>query len=292
MSETNSNEEETMKSESGVDIQEPRGEVLGSFGTTEDDLRTLFKESTLDGYPRHDDLYLEIRPEDNGEVRILQSAPGEVVLSYCSFYPPYLDSIEVANDESLSIVFNIKAIQMGLEAINSDNDQYVRFEIRREKTNPDFHWIRLSGEQEPSVVPTYPYKQLEYIPQWLPGRFTARNVYTNKQREEAPTIIDTEVKEVEKIARGVRNHRTKEFYPIVVENGEFQFPGDGERVFPLAATVEGPDVENYYYDGFKEVLEVLDGRVKLQTAPMNNPMAVVQEEIGKVNRHVIGSIRP
>lgn len=290
MSESTSNEEESMKSESGVDIQEPRGEVLGSFGTTEANLRTLFKESTLDGYPRHDDLYLEIRPEDNGEVRILQSAPGEVVLSYCSVYPPYLNSIEVANDDSLSVVFNIKAIQMGLEEINSDNDQYVRFEIRREKTNPDFHWIRLSGEQEPSVLPTYPYKPLVDIPLWLPGRFTARNIYRNKQREEAPTIIDTEVEEVEKISRGVRDHRTKEFYPIVVENGEFQFSGDGERVFPLAATVRGPDVENYYYDGFEEIFEVLDGRVKLQTAPGSNPMAVVQEEIGKVNRHVIGTV--
>ena len=81
-----------------------------------------------------------------------------------------------------------------------------------------------------------------------------------------------------------------------MEDGEFRIDvGDDQRSGVRgslgAKSIEGPDVENYYFDGFEEIFEVLSGPVDLQTAPGNNPLAVVQEGgNGRVIRHVNGSV--
>lgn len=273
------------------DDREPEGDLLASFLTSTSRLKKLLRQCALDGNESHDDLYLEVRGEGNGEVRVLQSTSGESLLTYCSFYAPYLEDITLDQEGSVAVIANVDEIRKRLDSIGGD---VVRVELRGEEGEPIALGVRLVSELVTWISTPTSGIALEGVPEWMPQRFTHDNVYANKQGDKAPTQIDTEVSQVEKIIWALENTSNPEskFYPIVVEDGEFRLRVDGEETYLhglLAATVDGPDVENYYNLGFTEMFSVLSGPVELQTAPGNSPIAVVQEEHGRVIRHVLGS---
>lgn len=270
---------------------EPEGELMASFSTSVSRLDKLLRQTALKGETSHHNLYLEVLADRNGEVRFLQSAPGEVILSYCSYYVPYLDQIELEQEGPVAAIIDVGDARKRLESVGSDA---VRVELRGvEKDEPIASGIRLASDYETWVPTPTSEEALEGVPEWLPSRFNDQNVFTNTEGDTAPTIIDTEVSEVEKIIWAVKNTEDQNVYPLVVEDEEFRLQVDGDESYLrglLAATVDGPDIESCYFDGFEEIFESLTGPVELQTAPRGNPVAVVQKEHGKVIRHINGSM--
>lgn len=269
---------------------------------------SLDPAGSSDDETTHSDVYLNILED---EVRILQVAPGEVVLTYCSFTADYFDEITLNRDireietedrqgEDLAYEVGAEAIldvEQTLTYLNFASEggtielnltgtedrrlsQYVRAEGALEA------WVKLPGSQD----------VLTDVPHWLPHRFNDDNEYTNTQGAPAPTQIETKVEKIQTIIDAVDADQDAEFYPIVVKDEEFYVDiGDADRSGVSgtlgAKSVEGPDVETYYYDGFEEIFNVLRGPVHLQTAPGENPLAIVQaNDDGSIIRHANGTV--
>lgn len=273
-----------------------------------DKLIQLIDQSSLEGETEHGDLYLNILPE---EVQILQQTPGESVLTYCSFTEDYFDALDVETDveekpakdygggefeytTGTEVLLDVSQTLTYLGMVTGGGTVELEFYGTEERRLSQFMeargsltgTIRLPGSRD----------ILDDVPHWLPNRFTDEDEYTNKAGDAAPTRVETKAEKVKTIIQAVKNDRDAEYYPITVDEGDFFVDvGDDSRDRlhgSLAAQmVEGPDVENYYYDGFEEIFSVLAGPVSLHTAPNNSPLSIVQSDgQGRTIRHVNGSV--
>ena len=268
----------------------------------------MIRESALDGKTSHDDIYLNILDD---EVQVLQMAHGEVVLSYCSFYDDYFKEIslerEVREMTGTDNNGNDFTYEVGAEAIFNVDNTLTRLEhastggtVELSVTGSDERrlssYVRANGALKAWTNLPGSQNTLDNVPHWLPDRFNSENKYTNTAGDEAPTQIETSVANVQQIIQAVNDDANVEFYPVTVEDGEFTIDigeedGSGVEGVLSAQNVKGPDVENYYFDGFEEIFKVIGGPIELQTAPGGNPLAVVQDEgDGRVIRHVNGSV--
>lgn len=154
-------------------------------------------------------------------------------------------------------------------------------------------WVNLPGSES----------TIENVPHWLPLRFSADDVYTNQAGDEAPVKVETKISKLQKIIEVVEADRDAEYRPISVQldeddNWELQLDVGEESRSGVsgslgAKSVEnktGSPVENYYFDGFDEIVNVLGNGVELQTAPGGNPCAFVQRNGDHVIRHVNGTV--
>lgn len=271
-------------------------------------MKSMLQEASLSGDTEHDDLYLQVTDE---KVRIIQAAPGEVVLTYCTFEHDWFDDVDIVRDahtieydngdEEMEVhaeaILNVENTLNYLSLASDDGTLVIEFSgstDRRLASNVKFEGaietgIRLPGSQD----------ALDTVPIWLVDRFTDDDRYTNSTGDKTlPTIIDTKVSSVQRIVEAVEMDRDADFYPISVEDGDFRMEvGEEERGYARgslhANSVEGPDVENNYFDGFEEIFSVLSGSVTLQTAPAEGgaPLAVIQDgDHGKTIRHVNGAV--
>jgi len=285
--------------------------VHATIRASVEQFKKMINQSALSGETEHDDLYMNVRSDG---VRILQQAPAEVVLSYCSFGTDYFDEIELKTDESEETYTeksgDESAFLAGAEAIINVEKALTYLDFASESGTVE---LSFTGSEENRLA-TYMTAEgaleawvklpgstdiLQDVPHWLPTRFNADDQYTNKAGDPAPVQIDTKVSRVQKIIKAVKEDRDADFYPLVVRDGNFYIDiGDEDRSGVSgslgAQSVEnktGDDVENYYFDGFEEIFDVLSGPVQLQTAPGNNPVAVVQSgSEGRVIRHVNGTV--
>lgn len=268
----------------------------------------MIRKSSLEGEVEHSDIYLNVLPD---EVRVLQAAPGEVVLTYCTFGEDFFDEISVDRDirEETSVDNSGDEFEfdVGAEAIldvertltylgfasegGTVELEFTGTEDRRLSTFARANgalesWVKLPGSQD----------VLDSVPHWLPLRFNSDDRYTNTAGDEAPTKVTTKTEKINTIIDAVKEDQDAEFYPLVVEDGEFRIDvGDDQRSGVQgslgAQSVEGPDIENYYYDGFEEIFNVLSGRIEIQTAPGGNPASIVADgDNGETVRHVNGAV--
>ena len=268
----------------------------------------MIRQSSLRGDVEHDDIYLNILPD---KVQVLQSVPGEVVLTYCTFDEDFFDEIEVEREVREETTENSDGeeikFEVGAEAILNveDTSTYLGFASDGGTVELEFTgtterrlstFVRANGALETWVKLPGSQDVLDSIPYWLPLRFSDNDVYTNTKGDEAPTQVETNISKINTIISAVKEDREAEFYPISIEGGDFRINvGDSQRSGVQgtlgAKSVEGPDVDNYYFDGFEEIFEVLSGKVSLQTAPGGNPLSVVQKgEEGRTIRHINGAV--
>ena len=267
----------------------------------------MIDETSLDGETEHSDIYLNILED---EVQILQMAPGEVVLTFGTYREDFFDEITLERDlremEGTDRAGNEFAYRVGAEAI-LDVDQtstYLGFasdggtvELKLTGSTEQrlASFARANGALEAWVKLPGSQSVLEDVPHWLPLRFSNNEVYTNQAGDEAPTQISTKVSKLDTIIDAVEEDKDAEYFPVVVKDDDFWIDiGDESRSGVSGAlhaqNVEGPNVENYYFDGFKEIVSVLNGAVELQTAPGGNPLSIVQENSSRVIRHVNGTV--
>jgi hypothetical protein len=274
----------------------------------------MLKQSSLDpssgsdDRTQHSDVYLCVL--DN-EVRILQVAPGEVVLTYCSFGEDFFDEITLNRDIREMTGTDRRGedftYRVGAEAILDVEQTLTYLGFASEGGTIELHltgtedrrlsqYARAEGALEAWVKLPGSETVLEDVPHWLPLRFNQDNKYTNTAGDPAPTQVETKVQKVETIIDAVKADKDAEYYPIVVKDETFYVDiGDQDRSGVSgslgAKGVVGPDVESYYFDGFEEIFSVLSGPVTLQTAPGENPLAVVQEgDDDRTIRHANGTV--
>lgn len=274
-------------------------ELRASLSVSVGRLNELVRVSSLYGdiEPRYPNLYLNLLED---EVQILQAMSGEAVLTYCTFNAEYFEGYEMSGgvrkktvtdstgqefeyNRGVEVNLDVKTIQTHLS--NAEEDELVEFtfiETDGEQVDGITSSMKVDGITVEKSSGVESNQTLETVPHWLPARYSSNEVYTNTDGDEAPTRITTTSTNVESVIRAISLDQHDEFYPVVVEEGEFMVD---------AKCVEGPDVENYYFDGFIEIFQVLSGQVELQTAPGNNPLAVVQRRNDSVIRHIIGPIK-
>lgn len=268
----------------------------------------LIHETSLDGDVEHSDLYLNIC--DN-EVSVLQSAPGEVVLTYGSYGYDYFDSLEVEVDQEeveiddgaggtvpfekgCQAAINVNETER-LLSYASDGDKTIELDFIGEDSNELASKIEVSGSINTWRTLPGSKKVLDEVPRWLPSRFTDEYKFTSPSGNETPTVVNTDVSNIEKIIDAVEQDIDDDYYPIVVRDGKFLIDIESSKMGlhgELGSTeTDGPDVENYYFDGFQEIMNVLSGRIELQTAPDNAPLSVVRQgSSSEVVAHVNGSV--
>ena len=252
----------------------------------------MLNKCSLDGDKEHDDLYLEVSDEG---VIVLQSAPGEVVLTYGSYYPDYFESISFDGVDKLGAVIRVEQLEDYLSMVSDGG--IIEMTFATEVEGDDLaRFVDITGDLEARITLPGGGDMLSRIPDWLPERFTDDNIYTSSPEsgsKELPTRIETTSDSVHRIINAKKKTNSK-VYPIVVEEGSFRINigTDAEYVRGSldSANVTGPDVDNKYLAGFEEIFSVMSGRLLLQTAPDNGPLAVVQTGNDYVVRHVNTSV--
>lgn len=281
-------------------------EVHATVRGSVEQFEKMIESMSLKGDVEHDDLYLNILED---EIRVLQSTPGESVISFGTFDQEYFDEIdlekEVSRDETENngnqIGFDVGAeaileVDQTLEYLNyASSTGIVELTFSGSEKRRLSTMLRIEGALEAWINLPGAEMVLDKAPFWLPSRFDEENRFTSPEGSPAPTQIDTDIQQLDTIIDVVNGNPSIDHYPIVVEDGLFHINVGSEHMMGVrgelaSKDIVGPDVANNYGDGFQEIMAVLDGGVQLQTGPGNNPLAVVSEEPGAVVRHVNGPV--
>lgn len=268
----------------------------------------MISKMSMSGELEHSELYLNILGD---RVEILQSSPGEVILSYGTFDSDYFDEIELQKDVSKEQIEdsqgNKYSYEVGAEAIldvertieylgYASGGGVVELTFSGREDRRLSMMLRAEGALETWVNLPSQGNIVDEIPHWIPFRYNDDNDFISPAGDPAPTQIQTQVSELSTIVEVVNSNPDTDFYPLVVEDSNLRIDvGEEKRTgvqgILSSQSVKGPDVENYYFDGFEEILNVLDGPIELQTAPGNSPLSVVCDTSnGSVVRHVNGTV--
>lgn len=263
-----------------------------TFAAEVGSIKDMINRSALSGDDQHDDLYLEVSDD---EVKVLQSAPGDSVLTFSSFYDSYFERLSVDGDDPLGAIIRVEQTLGYLDMVSDSGVVELTFTLDKPEDATARH-LTFEGDFEGGVVLPGGREALSRVPDWLPERFTDDNVYTSSPEagsKELPTTIETRVDDIRHII-GAKDQVGAKTFPIVVDDGEFILDighGDSYVRGPFdIQDVEGPDVDNQYLSGFEEIFNVLTGRITLRTAPGNGPLAVVKDGAKSVVRHVNASV--
>lgn len=282
-------------------------ETFATITADAEQLNRLIDLSSLDGDTSHDDLYLNIL--DN-RVEVLQTTGGEVVITYNTFHDDFFDELELeipdeyeARTATLDNGDTVE-YQVGVEAIiNAERTQdylnhagqgRIRLEFTGHENDDLASYLNAEGALEAWVNLPGSKAALDKVPFHIPHRFV-NNIYVSPDGKEAPTIVDVDVSQIEKLISAVDTVDDEEYFPLVVRDGEFWIDigdpsGSGIKGELTTENVDGPDIENYYYDGFKEIFTSLSGKVQLQTGPGNNPVSIVKSDDRSTIRHINGTV--
>jgi len=245
-------------------------------------------EQTAVGY--HEKIYANIT---DGRVRFLAGTPGGTVVAYNDYVEGDIDDI---SGEAQAIIPVPKLLDhLGLAGEGSNSNIALEFIGSEGSTLAEQLKIGLVGSHSFEAGITLPASEnsLESVPTDLPGLFNDDNVLMN-QAEGRPvsTHIDTYAESLQKILDVVSMREELEFYPVVVENGEFLLnvgSDQGNYVnAKLQGEAEGDEVDNLYGSGFSEVIKALDGGVTLHVE-QGSPLQILKETNYGTCRHVLGA---
>lgn len=245
-------------------------------------------EQTAVGY--HEKVYANT---EDGRVRFLAGTPGGTVVAYNDYVE---GDIEEINGEAQAII-PVPDLLNYLSLAGEGTSSQVELVFVGSEDSPLAEQLKLSvpGSHSFEVGLTLPASEssMESVPTDLPGLFNQENVLMN-QSEDRPvsTHIDTYTESLGKILEVVDLREELEFYPIVVEDGEFLLnvgSDQGNYVnAKLQGEAEGDDVDNLYGSGFSEVVKALDGNVTLHVE-QGSPLQILKEGSYGTVRHVLGA---
>lgn len=255
------------------------------------------------GDPFHSDVYLNIR---DGIVNTLVGSPGNVVLSYCTFSESYFDGIDVETDEplagtdddgrdSVEAIINVADFMSYLDFASDGGT--VRLSFRGQPGDRLATALEMTGALNTRVMLPSSESILDEIPTGLPNKFDPDENFTGSPEDSRAEIV-TDTSQIQDIIEVVDYDPEIEFYPITVEDGELVL-NVGSEDAPDRNSVWGSldaksldvpvDFDNQYHEGFEPVFNTLSGEVRMQTNP-DSPVVVVQEDSGRVARHMLGNM--
>jgi hypothetical protein len=243
--------------------------------------------ATAVGY--HEEVYVNI---DDGRMRFLAGAPGGTVVAYTDFIEGDVKRIE--GDAEAKI--KVPALQDYIELASEGTSSNLILEFVGSEENQLAEQLQIStaSSHKFEVGLTLPASAsaMDNVPTDLPALFDDNNILIN-QAEERPvsTHVETYSETLDKILDVVDLREELEFYPIVVDDGQFLLNVGSEQGkyvnASLQADVEGEDVDNLYGSGFKEVVKSLDGQISVHTE-QDSPLLILKEMNYGTSRHVLG----
>lgn len=250
-------------------------------------IRRMLTKASLGGL--HEDVALELRED---EVRILASWNGKTVISYCSYEPTYFAEYE-PGEESVIAILNVSRTLTYLSIAETSGRVEMSF---KEVSDGLASRAVFEGSLRASRLLSASGSAQERIPDHIPERYDEDENHLNRDKSATlPVTIQTTQSQIMRVVDAVNADEEEEFYPVSVQDGEFRIDvGDESRATvtgTLAAKdVEGPDVQNHYFDGFEPIFESVEGNVRLQTAPDGAPLSIVVEGPESVHRHLLATV--
>lgn len=261
-------------------------EVLAELSGSTQQIRQIIEQTALAGRgdPYHDDVYINI---GDGELRTVVGSPGNVVVAYCSFNENYVDNI----DGEVEAIIDVGDFLSYLD-IATDGGR-VEIEFLGSEDDRLATRLRMEGKLQSTIMLPASESVLEEVPLGLPESFDDEHRMHNADGETLGTELYTSTNELQTIVDAVDLREDIDFYPIVVEDGQFVLDVGDERdqeiQGSLEAEVEGGDLDNRYNEGFTELVNTMSGGMRLATDE-DAPLCAVKEGEGAVLRHVIGNV--
>jgi hypothetical protein len=263
----------------------------GSLTVTQAQFRNMLDVTTV-GY--HDEVYLNI---DNGRVRLLAGTPGASAGTYVDFVEAYFESV----DGSTEAYFDANEVfsYVDLVSESSSNELEVSFlgtESDRLASKVEIRPATEASDFEVSMMLPSGSSVIESVPGNLPGRFNKDHVLMTAPpgEDERPLAchIETDFSQLNKIVNAVSLREELDYYPVVVQDGNFRLDVGSEESEKINAilngSVEGPDVSNSYGGHFKETTSTLSGSVEMYL-DKGGPLQILQKKSHATIRHLYGN---
>lgn len=240
------------------------------------------------GDPYHGDLYTRVT-EDS--IEFIAGSQGNVVVAYCDFDEGFVEDIELDGTDEL-------------EAIIQVSDFFNCHELATDGGTTEFRLIGDDDKLAKKMVFDAQYESwallpgseavLEEVPINVPKRFDENDVMMNSEGEKLSVQVETDVAALQDIKEFVDFDPESDFYPVVIEDGDFKIEAGSERSRGgrgrLIGKVTGDtDVRNKYNEGFEELAGTLSGEIRIVTDE-NAPLSIVQDVNGGTLRHMIGNV--
>lgn len=251
----------------------------GSFETTRGNLENMLQWIGAPLDDRHDKAWLNLQDDSLHAVANI----GKMVVSYCTFEEPMIQNSHVHEsiDSGMETLINIEDTSEYLDFVGGERVEVTFF------GNEDENLCRKMEIDGDLTVTIYvPNSEAEYEDK----QTGIVEVYDDEERwckpsdgEPLSTHFTTRVKDFQRIVQA------KEFddfamstFPVVIDDGEFVLNAfdDNERNSITgslySADLEGPDVNNSYSRGFKELFGNISGEVEVDIGE-DTPMSVVRQ---------------
>lgn len=276
--------------------------AAGFVRTKTNIMQTIVEETALvkSGGPVHETIYFNI---SDGQLQALAGSHGNVVVSFTSWNEEKLDGVGVTqqtidntdedDNPTLEAIIDTQEFLNYLD-IASDGG-IVELTFVKEPEQRLAQAVEIDSELTSRIPLPGSEAVLDEIPLDLPTQINEDDVLTNQEGNKLPTNISTETDKLSKIIDAVDLHEGTEddFYPVVVEDGEFVLNvGDekSQQIFgSLKDSSEGPDLSNEYHSGFKELSGSLTGSIDLYSVD-GGPLYVLQDSNGATVRHSLGNV--
>lgn len=267
-------------------------------------LEQMIKKAALKsgaGDAVHSEVYVNV---GGGEMRFLASKQNNSVISYSTFGSGFLDTVEVDqekliedNNGTAEAIINVEDFLTYLSYAQDDPSATVELTLLGEEDDRLAHALQFHGAIQTRVMLPASETNLDEVPLDAVGRFDDEtHSFLTGEGEPMEALIETDVKEIQRIINIVNDDDDTKFYPITIQDGELYLSvGKDERRNAAwgslnAKEVSGPDLSNQYNQGFEELFGTLSGTVRIETDE-DLPIAVVQDEYeGQVLRNVIGPV--
>lgn len=242
------------------------------------------------GDPYHGDIYMRV--DENEGITFISGSQGNVVVSYSDFSEGYVEDIEVEGEGHIEAIIEVSdffnchelATDGGSVEFTVTGDDESRLAKRIELNGQYNSWAPLPGSEA----------VLDQVPLNVEDRFDENDIMQNSEGEKLSVQIETDMSSLRDIKEFVDFDPESDFYPVVVEDGEFKIQVGSDRSRGgrgrLVGTVEGDtDVQNKYNEGFEELVGTLQGEVRLVT-DNDAPLSVVQDQDNATLRHMLGNV--
>lgn len=268
-------------------------ETLATIEGKASKIRKAIEEAALAGgsEPFHDDVYLNIRDDVANTV---VASPGNVVLSFCTF-TTYFDDIDVEGEKCEAII-EVGEFLTYLDFASDGGKVRVTF-----RGNPDdrlANVVEITGALNARIMLPASDSILQEVPLSLPDDFNDQNRYVGAG-DVPPVLVTTDTDQIERIIEVVDYDPELDYYPVTVKDDELYLDAADEDAPDRnsvsgalsAESVQSPeDFTNHYHEGFTQVFDTLSGKVELQTKNGGAPVVIMQENDGRVLRHMLGPV--
>ena len=245
-------------------IDETAEDVDAAISGSAQHLTEMIERSSVlgSGDPLYDRLYIRVEDET---VELVGGTRSGGVMSYCTFDPSYFESVTGEGEAVVEVADFLNYLD-----IASDGGR-VSLQFRRDDDDTRLaQQLEIQGKLTSSIMLPSGSSVLEHIPLTVAERFDDDDQMLTSAGRTLTTQIWTSAGDLQKIVDAVALQDGESFYPIVVEDGEFVIElGNTQTQYiagDLSGDVAGDDLRNEFADEFEQIVDALDGDIRISTS--------------------------